>query len=192
MRPRLASVLTLSLTSAVATLLPASAPASAQTAWQEFHAPVGWHTPTFLYPSHWRVYHYQEASSFSTLVAYLSTVHVPDPCVRTPTSISCGRPLNRLSDSDILVTWTENGFPTWNFASVKGRRIVVGGQPAKLQTVVGSVSVCPALTQESLDLVINRRGTDNYWEMLACIRGPGLTGYAAHVMRMIRSVRNAA
>lgn len=176
---------------AVVTMLPLSAAANMQTTWRVFHAPRGRHTPTFVYPARWHVYRYPVVSSFTTVVAYFSTTSVPDPCVRTKNSVSCGAPLHRLPTSGILVTWTANGFPGWIFEAVKGRRLTVGGQPAKLRIVTGATGACPANTQESLDLVIARRAADNWWEMLACIRGPGLTGYAAHVMRMIWSVRGA-
>ncbi|HEV7809729.1 MAG TPA: hypothetical protein VGO64_03950, partial [Candidatus Limnocylindrales bacterium] len=49
---------------------------------------------TFLYPAGWRVFHHLATSSFSSSIADLATIDVPDPCVTTSdavgTSTECG------------------------------------------------------------------------------------------------------
>src|SRR2546423_6685415 len=37
----------------------------------------------FTYPAAWHVFHHDEASSFTTLIADLATVDVPPPCITT-------------------------------------------------------------------------------------------------------------
>ena len=84
----------------------------------------------FEYPAAWRVFHYQKLSSFSSVIAYLATVGVADPCARTASSVSCGLSYH-LDPGTIVVTVSNAAFPTFNILDVPPGAfpVDVGGLP---------------------------------------------------------------
>jgi hypothetical protein len=165
-------------------LLPPAASAG-ETHWRTFHGGG----IAFRYPAKWQAYHYEVMTTFSTFFAYLGSSNVQNWCVQSIGSTACpsiDRPMPR---SAIVVGWSANSFPEWTLSTAKGRRITVDGRPAKLRVGSNPIGDCPANTQQSIDLTIAATVPDTSYDMAACIRGPGVKGFTAHVMTMIRSAR---
>src|SRR5665811_1115674 len=101
----------------------------------------------FDYPAAWRVFHYQEFSSFSNLVAYLATVDVPEPCITTQNSVGsqtdCADRYVLTPDS-IVVAVSSNGMPGFSILNVPAGAtpLVIDGLPAyfahETSTVTGA------------------------------------------------------
>ncbi len=151
------------------------------------------HGFSFRYPASWRTRTFGLSSSFSSPLVYLSNEPMHHPCVHHhfghgETSVRCSRPLDRLGPGGVLVSWTENGSPTWKFADAKGRPLMVGGDPAKLGT---SLEGCPGLgAARGLDLVVKRTGAESNWyELRACMAGPDPAPNEEAVRALITSTR---
>jgi hypothetical protein len=141
------------------------------------------------YPSTWRVFRYDVPSSFSRLVAYLGTIDVPDPCERTTAMLSCDRSF-RLQPGSVVVTITAWGFP--------GRTAIDQPAPGAVRVEVGGL---PGLRESQLpfpetgaDEAIAWRfarpdSIDNWYEIRADIRGPGVEALLAEVQALVDSVR---
>ena len=91
---------------------------------------------TFDYPAGWREFHYENTSSFSSVIAYLATVDVKDPCTRTPNSISCGAGYV-LAPGTLVVRVESASFPGFNILDVPpgARPITVDGLPGYVEDV---------------------------------------------------------
>jgi hypothetical protein len=146
----------------------------------------------FRYPGSWRSGVWSDdVSSFSGLIVALSTSRQHDPCQRTVapgvTSGSCGDPISTLPPGGVLVRWTSNGFPGWHAPTANTR---IGGHPAT--ETAGADSWCTALggTQTSTAVIPGKVGSD-WYEMDACLRGPGVPAEQAEITTMLRSVRFA-
>jgi hypothetical protein len=86
------------------------------------------------YPATWREFHYEVVSSFSSVIAYLGTVEVQDPCTRTATSISCGSGF-KLPPGGIVVVVENHGFPGYDILEHpmdegRGALVQVAGMPS--------------------------------------------------------------
>jgi hypothetical protein len=147
---------------------------------------------TFTYPSHWRLYRpVGDASSFTTVFAYLGNVPLSDPCTRTPSSRTCSPfSLSSIPSRTVLVRWSENGFPGWTLRQAKGRMVKIAGRPAKLDIEHRRADYCPINTSETIDATITRTPGD-WFEMVACLSGPNLGTRQAQVLAMLHSVQNA-
>jgi hypothetical protein len=70
---------------------------------------------SFYHPRRWHSYRYRETSSFTFLLAFLSTDRLRAPCTvkrnASVTRVSCGSPLSRLSPGGVLITWVAEGMP---------------------------------------------------------------------------------
>jgi len=143
----------------------------------------------FEAPAAWKVYRYENVSSFTSVVAYLATVEVPDPCIRGPNSISCGVGF-RLEPGTLAVTITASSFPggtALDNPQADAVRIEVGGLP-------GLREAAPPFPGAGADASVEwrfaRPGSINNWFLIrADVRGPGEEGLLAAVERMVQSVR---
>lgn len=145
------------------------------------------------YPAAWRVFHYEEMSSFSHLIAYLATVDVPTPCVTSPvaggTQIECAYRFHL--DPDTLVVDVEgNGWPGFD---ILGHRpdgatlMTIGGLPAYVETIPAPPSVG---ADTAMRWTISRPGmVDNYFTITAMIRGPDIDRLKGEVEAMVSSLR---
>jgi hypothetical protein len=146
---------------------------------------------SFLFPASWTPYRYRSLSTMRSVIVYLSNETLHDPCEPRGSSTTCGQPIDRLGAGGVLVTWTQNGSPAWNFKTFKqseGRPTTVGGRPAKL-LVETSGRTCGSIDAEELIEVVIPNGRYNWYEMDACIGGPDVTTAEAQVKAMLHTVQ---
>jgi hypothetical protein len=147
---------------------------------------------SFSFPASWTLYRYQwPPSTLRTIIAYLSNEVLHDPCQPSGSSTTCGQPIDRLGAGGVLVTWTENGSPAWNFKTFKqseGRHVTIGGRPARL-LVETSGRACGSVDADELIEIVIPNGRYNWYEMNACIRGPDVSTAEAQVKAMLHTVQ---
>jgi hypothetical protein len=149
---------------------------------------------TFSYPADWKAATWSDdISENSWMIVALSTTAQQDPCDSSVMIGSarlksiCQQPVVALPPGRMLVTWTEHGFRNWHKPVMT---TVVSGRPASETHAMGSW--CKQLGgQETITVVIPRSLVNNWYEMDACLRGPGLTGAEAQITAMLSSVRIA-
>jgi hypothetical protein len=145
---------------------------------------------SFRFPASWTPYRYEYLSTIRSVIVYLSNETLHDPCQPSGGS-TCGQPIDRLGAGGVLVTWTENGSPAWNFKTFKqseGRPVTIGGRPAKLLAET-SGRTCGSIDADELIEVVIPNGRYNWYEMGACIRGPDVTTAEAQVKAMLHTVQ---
>ena len=149
----------------------------------------------FDYPAKWRAFNYDNTSSFSSVLVYLSTQQLHDPCTRSLgvnagglyIRTTCDQPLDHLNSGGILVTWTTNGFPGWTIDKEKGSRTTIGGRAA----VMGSdkPGECAQVGgDETITAAIQRDAPNNYYRMVACLSGSNRAATERAVNAMLQSV----
>ncbi len=144
----------------------------------------------FRYPETWRSGSWSDdVSSFSGLIVFLSTGRLHDPCERTVgaevTSVSCGDPVSKVAPGGMLVRWDEGGFPNWHAPRSNTK---IGGRPATETVTAGSW--CRTLGgNRTITVVIPQGASDNWYEMDACLRGPGIPAEQAEITAMLKTVR---
>jgi hypothetical protein len=144
----------------------------------------------FRYPGTWRSGTWSDdVSSFSGPIVFLSTARLHDPCLRTVnaqvTSVSCGDPVSTVAPGGMLVRWDEDGFPNWHAPRSNTK---IGGRPATETVTAGRW--CQALDgSRTITVVIPQGASDNWYEMDACLRGPGLPAEQAEITAMLKTVR---
>jgi hypothetical protein len=138
---------------------------------------------TFEYPASWTARHYDDQSTMSTAIVFLSDQRMTSPCQDG----GCGLPLRHLNRGAVLV-WTEWGFPDWSFdKDAKGQPLTVGGRRARLLIEPGCHQVGGEV---SMKAVVERpQAPDNWYELDACIRGPGVDQVEAQVRALLASTR---
>lgn len=137
------------------------------------------------YPAHWTANTTPVVTMFSTNIVFLSNEAAQVPCeMGLPQPPAC---LAGLAPGGIYVDWDAGGRPG---LSLRGRRLEVGGVAAGEIRWDGR-GYCPlAHVQRSVYLLALTQGFNGY-EMVACLRGPGLRREEAEVAQMISSVRIA-
>lgn len=167
------------------------------------------HGLSFTYPVDWTAKKFEGFySSFETPLVYLSNQDMSDPCKSRPRSRVChAYPIKSLDPGGVVLVWSTNGFPGWDFDQQPGHTITVDGRAAKITTrrdcghlvADRSVSVIipfdqveptPAGVSGSLvqrPSLINT--SDNWYELDACLRDPGADHALAQVRKLLRSVR---
>jgi hypothetical protein len=109
------------------------------------------------------------------------------PASGANTTASCGEPVGALLPGKIVVTWSLDGFPSWRPPTAN---TTVGGLPARQTHAMAGW--CAALGgSQTITVVIPLGGAaaDNWVEMDACLRGPGLSRPEAQIAAMLASVR---
>jgi hypothetical protein len=165
---------------------PTSSPIAISTATQKTH----WAAPSvsFAYPAGWSKAAWASVSSFTDLVAAVSNQHLRTPCFRSGNSSSCGQPLSQLQDGAVLVEWWQNGFPNWTLAKQQGNPITVDGLEAKLQEGSRNWGECSGLGADRwINVVIASPQASNYWQFVACMRGPGKRAETAAATAILAS-----
>jgi hypothetical protein len=143
----------------------------------------------FEYPAAWQVKHFDEQTSYTTLLATLSNQPLHDPCAPHSTS-SCTLPLARLRPGGVLAEWTGNSLPGWSFAKAPGVARTIGGRAARV--LVSHPGNCKALGgDETITAFFKMQVADQYYEMAACVRGPGVSANTKALMTSLASTRFA-
>jgi hypothetical protein len=145
---------------------------------------------SFRFPATWRLVTPRAGlSDFSALIAYLGTSRLSGTCVAGsgPGRIAetCAYPIRVLPPGGILVRWNANGSPTWRMP--KPNTTVAGRGAVESRTRGGWCAVLGAT--ETITVMIPRAGPGNWYQMDACLRGPGLPGQEAQISSMLNSVR---
>jgi hypothetical protein len=140
----------------------------------------------FHYPAAWRSGTWNDVSSFSALIVYLSTGRLRSPCTVADspgkTTVSCGNPISALAPGGVLVRWSANGSPSWHEPKAN---TAIGGHPATETRT--TEAWCTALRgTETITIVIPRLLADNWYEMDACLSGPA---QEAAISSMLKTVR---
>jgi hypothetical protein len=145
---------------------------------------------SFRYPATWRsVTPRVGLSDFPALLVYLSTVRLKDTCVASsgPGRIveTCTYPIRVLPSGGVLVRWNANSLPNWRMP--KATTIVAGRAAVESKTRGGWCTVLGGT--ETITAMIPRAGPGTWYQMDACLRGPGLPRQEAQISSMLRSVR---
>ncbi len=146
---------------------------------------------SFDYPGAWGNATFEVTSSFTTVLVYLSTAPMSDPCDRTSNSIACVRTVvSELAPDGVLVEWLRDSFPGWTFDSTKGHLITAGGRRATLEQVDPIEEACQSIGGErELVATIDDPTPDwNWTEMRACLRGPSLDRLQAQIQAMLTTI----
>jgi hypothetical protein len=95
-----------------------------------------------------------------------------------------------LSPGGVLVAWTTDYGPGGGFSHLPGSRTRLGGHPARITVNQGNCSpVWEASESLSASVATSTAGGNGGWyQMDACMRGPGLSQAKAQVRAMLRSV----
>jgi hypothetical protein len=141
---------------------------------------------SFRYPAAWRSGTWNDVSSFSALIVYLSTVRLRSPCpaasIPGMTTVACGNPISALAPGGVLVRWSANGSPSWHEPKAN---TAIGGHPAT-ETRTTEAWCTTLRGTETITIVIPRLLADNWYEMDACLSGPA---QAAAISSMLKTVR---
>jgi hypothetical protein len=151
---------------------------------------------SFRHPRRWRSYHYQETSSFTYLLAFLSTDQLHAPCTVTRSSsktrVSCGSPLSRLSPGGVLITWVTEGMPGRTLATEQGGWTRIGSHPARVLSGVATDTCAQLGGSWQEQAVIDRARalpSTNLLAMNACAAAPGVVQARQDVKGMLATVR---
>jgi hypothetical protein len=150
---------------------------------------------SFYPPRRWRSYQYRETSSFTYLLAFLSTGRLHAPCTATRnasvTRVSCGSPLSRLSPGGVLITWMAEGMPGRTLSLAPGRWTRIGGHPARVLSGVATDTCAQLGGAWQEQAVIDRAkalASTNLVAMDACIAAPGVAQARQDVKQMLATV----
>lgn len=141
----------------------------------------------FNYPAGWRVYHFEEISSFFSAIAWLGNVDMHDPCTRTLNSIECGAGY-LLEPGTIMVAVQAASFPGFDILDVPA-----GAQPLTVDGLPGWAQEAEANRETGATAArtwaIARPGSiDNYYSISASARAPNDVALLDVVDRMVRSI----
>jgi hypothetical protein len=142
---------------------------------------------SFRYPSVWHARQYSEISTMSRWIVYLSNQSMHQPCITRHgthnTTITCKQPVSQLHTDSILAWWSETGNPAWSFGTARGVPLTVGGRQAKLVITQDSCGVAASV---EMDVVVQIPGiADNFYDFIACIRGPAISRLQQQVRELL-------
>ena len=90
---------------------------------------------SFDYPSAWSLSQFpDDASSFSTLLAVISSQPVHDPCVHDPNDIICNQPLDFFDSGGVFIRWSEQSGRGIVFAKPSGSPSMIDGKKSIITT----------------------------------------------------------
>ncbi len=145
---------------------------------------------SFRYPAAWRsVTPRAGLSDFSALIVYLSTSRLSGTCVASAgpgrTAETCAYPIRVLPPGGVLVRWNANSLPNWRMP--EATTTVAGRAAVERKTRGGWCAVLGGT--ETITVMIPRAARGTWYQMDACLRGPGLPRQEAQISSMLRSVR---
>jgi len=128
----------------------------------------------------------------STLIVYLSsTSRLRAPCVASTSpgriAQTCEYPVRVLPPTEVLVRWSANDFSAWRMP--KPNTTIAGRKATEIRTSGGWCA--PMRATETITVIISRATPGAWYQMDACLRGPGLPRQQAQIASMLRSVRIA-
>jgi hypothetical protein len=142
-----------------------------------------------------------DSTSFTNSVVFLASQPLRDPCtVRHGMppgpieSIVCGYAVEKLEPGGVYMEWLEGGTPgprsrpdaPETTTTEPGTPIAVNGQSGWIQTQ--KPGECSHIGGDET-VTANIGPHTDYWEMQACIRGPGIGTSFAAVLALLRSAR---
>jgi hypothetical protein len=145
---------------------------------------------SFRYPAAWRsVIPRAGLSDFPAPIVYLSTSRLSGTCVVSAspgrTAATCAYPIRVLPPGGVLVRWNANGLPKGQMP--KATTTVAGRGAVESKTRGGWCAVMGGT--ETITVMIPRAVPGKWYQMDACVRGPGLPQQEAQISSMLRSVR---
>jgi len=145
---------------------------------------------SFRYPATWRsVTPRSRVSDFPALIVYLSTNRLSGTCVASirpgRTAETCSDPIRVLPPGGVLVSWNANDLP--NRPMPKATTTVAGRAAVESKARAGWCAVLGGT--ETITVMIPRALPGTWYQMDACLRGPGLPGQEAQISAMLNSVR---
>jgi hypothetical protein len=143
---------------------------------------------TFDRPAAWTPHRYQVFSSFSSAIVYLSNQPLHDPCARTrlpggALQISCGHPITHLAPGGVLIEWTRESRPNWKLSDAPGVEQQIAGRPSRL--AIRRPGRCANLGADETILAFISRASGNWYQLQACLRGPGLASNERQVRQLL-------
>ena len=151
---------------------------------------------SFRHPRQWRSYRYQETSSFTDLITFLSTDTLHAPCTVTKnasvTTIFCGPPLSGLSPGGVLITWMTEGMPGRTLALLPGMWTRIGGHRARAVSgaAAGRCAKLGGAWQEQVTIARDSRlPSTSLVSMDACAAAPGVAQARQEITDMLATVR---
>jgi hypothetical protein len=100
----------------------------------------------------------------------------------------CGWPVDRLQPGGALVVWENRGAPGWSLASARGTEVKIGGRKAKQE--VSRPGKCAAIgADETIEVTIARPLPNNWTDVTACLKGPGLAASERRIDALLGSTR---
>lgn len=144
----------------------------------------------FDYPGTWRRSSFELLSSFTSSIAWLGTVEMHDPCVRTANQISCGTGYS-LGPGTLVVEVGTASFPGFDILDVPpgARPVTVDGLPGYVQD--GEPVAGTGATASRTWTVPMPGSIDNYYTLTANVRAPNEGALLDLVDGMVRSIRYA-
>jgi hypothetical protein len=147
---------------------------------------------SFRYPAAWTVKQWPLwMISDETTITYLTQARLHNPCKRSTNAyggvgVSCqGGVLNALPPGDVFIVWSIFGSDpepaTGKHEMIDEHRAIVSYHDTFVRGMTRGAQVGIAAAIPT--------GTGNWYEMEACLRGPGLRQAEAEVRAMLRSVR---
>jgi hypothetical protein len=146
---------------------------------------------SFDYPSAWTLSNFpDDVSSFSMLLAVISSQPVRDPCVTQANSMTCGQPLNGLDSGGVLIKWSEQSGHGTVFAAPSGSPTVIDGKESIITTNPTTDPQCARIPNSvyELDAYIPRSFGDG-WVMTACLAAPIAPPTLATITAMLHSLQ---
>jgi hypothetical protein len=145
---------------------------------------------SFRYPAAWRsVTPRAGLSDFPALIVYLSTSRLSGTCVASASpgriAETCTYPIRVLPPGGVLVRWNANSDPNWRMP--KATTTVAGHGAVESRARGGWCAVLGGT--ETITVMIPRAGPGKWYQMDACLHGPGLPRQEAQISSMLRSVR---
>ncbi len=160
------------------------------TAWYEVNG------ISFRYPTAWRPQQFPQwaRGGLSTVITYLSTEQLTDPCRTTaPSEITCGPPQMTLPPGGVLITWTRwNTFASHPLSDLPGSPITVYGHPAGITSTATAERCAGFGAAREIHAVIVLDPVEPYhqWlDMTACLAGPDTARSEEQVNAMLASLR---
>lgn len=145
----------------------------------------------FRYTASWQAYGWSsDVSSFSALIVFLSNERLGDPCSRTGDAVTCAEPIRRLDDGGVLVRWSANGFPGWH--APEPDTVIAGRQASETRSAAAGWCADLGGTEAITVVIPYATAPDNWFEMSACLRAPGVATASAALAAMLRSLRISA
>jgi hypothetical protein len=140
---------------------------------------------SFRYPSSWHVQPEHVAGPHWRVIAEVGTDPMHSRCVVTSTSKECTWPVERLSAGGAFVEVSELRLPPAH--GVLRWPMRIGGRPATVSRSQPGVCSAVGADESIVANVQSRRGV--MVQLVACLRGPGLTRGRAQVLSVLRSLR---